>query len=420
MNIQPTFQDPSQLELSSRVDKVVKVMQQKGLDYYVISDVHNVFWLTNFANFVHERPFILVLSKNAELKFVVPRLEVRHVKSRAVGEIELVSYEEFPSASGKGWETSFKKIISDADRVGIEDNCPYYLRESIKAKVIPSEAIEKIRYIKSDFEISRIKYASNIAVDRLTMIINSAQKNVSMINIHAKFNKLAMLKVLLDNPETNMLATNLVAVVQPPVISDDPHNFTSIENLGTTDKGPHVSIVAGIINGYGTEVERTFFIEEVPERAKRPFQVMLEARALTRELVKPGASMHDVDVSVKHLLRSEGYENILHRTGHGIGVTGHEGPFLAEGYDEEIREGMIFTVEPAIYIEGFGGFRHSDTILVTKDGNQNLTEMPDSLTDMTVQPKRFSLRMPASLEKPLMKLYARAQGLQIHEPGSKV
>ena len=116
------------------------------------------------------------------------------------------------------------------------------------------------------------------------------------------------------------------------------------------------------------ELERTFFLGHVPEEAKRPWDAMMEARALANELTKPGAIMHEVDLAVNNLLRKAGYgDNLLHRTGHGLGVTGHEGPFLAEGYYREILPGMIYTVEPGIYIEGIGGFRHSDTVLVTED-----------------------------------------------------
>ena len=71
-------------------------------------------------------------------------------------------------------------------------------------------------------------------------------------------------------------------------------------------------------------------------------------------------------------------------TGHGFGVTGHEGPFLAEGDMREIRPGMVFTIEPGIYLPGIGGFRHSDTVLITEEGNYNMTPWPDTMEDLTL------------------------------------
>ena len=95
--------------------------------------------------------------------------------------------------------------------------------------------------------------------------------------------------------------------------------------------------------------------------------------------------MSDVDRRVNSLLKSGGYaDNLLHRTGHSFGVTDHESPFLAEGYDHEIRPGMVFSIEPGIYLPGTGGFRFSDTVLITVKGNQKLTAAPETIEGLTV------------------------------------
>ena len=226
--------------------------------------------------------------------------------------------------------------------------------------------------------------------------------------------KLSALKWLVDTPEATMLATKMSGVIQPPLISHDPHNFTNILDLGMVKGGPHVSIVAGILNGYGCEVERTFFLRDVPEAARKPYDVMMQARAVAFEMCKPGMSMHDLDAAVNNLIRDAGYgDNLLHRTGHGIGVTGHEGPFLAEGYHHEIQPGMVFTIEPGIYIKGIGGFRHSDTVLVTENGNESLTPLPDSIDDMTFPIKGLSKLGLPNLQKPLLRLAARLSGIKL-------
>jgi Xaa-Pro dipeptidase len=92
--------------------------------------------------------------------------------------------------------------------------------------------------------------------------------------------------------------------------------------------------------------------------------------------------MAEVDRSVNQLLTAKGYGNhLLHRTGHSFGVTDHEGPFLAEGYEREILPGMVFSIEPGIYLPGVGGFRFSDTVLVTESGNRQLTSGPETLEE---------------------------------------
>ena len=149
--------------------------------------------------------------------------------------------------------------------------------------------------------------------------------------------------------------------------------------------GPHVSIVFAQVDGYGVEVERTFFLGSVPENAKDPFDAMFEARARAYELARPGAVMSEIDTAVRQVIMDRGYgDRILHRTGHGFGITGHEAPYLAEGYDRELEAGMLVSIEPGIYIPGQGGFRHSDTVLITDDGCVSLTTAPETLEELTI------------------------------------
>ena len=388
-------------------------MAEQALDYFVVVDPDNVYWLTNFANYVHERPFVLVLAKDGRFRFVVPELELRHLQRRAVPEIEMLPYFEFPAPEGRNWSDCFSPLFKSGDRVGIEATCPHYVSKAIVGEILDSELLEQARYIKSDYEIARIRYSSDIATARMQAILAGAKAGQSMLSIHGKSNKLGMLQVLLDNPEMNPLATHIGTVVQPPEMSDDPHNFTDIMRLGMTENGPHVAIVNGVFNGYGTEVERTFFVGEVPDNAVRPFETMMEVRRLVYELVKPGASMHDVDKAANDHFRKRGYEHLLHRTGHSIGVTGHEGPFLAEGFHHEIRPGMLFTIEPGLYLQGIGGFRHSDTVLVTDTGNVNLTPVPDSLESMTLPSRGRYSEKKKEFSLSLMRLYAKINGLTV-------
>ena len=94
-------------------------------------------------------------------------------------------------------------------------------------------------------------------------------------------------------------------------------------------------------------------------------------------------TLHDGKPVPIGFLKEEGYGGeLLHRTGHGFGLGNHEGPWVAEGSDEVLQENMIISVEPGIYISKTGGVRHSDTVLVTKDGHDLLTHYPSDLKDL--------------------------------------
>lgn len=409
---EPRCDAPPEQELAMRVTRLTQAMEARGLDRLVVVSPDNVFWLTNFANFVHERPFVLVVSRDGSLHFVVPKLEIPHVRTRAVGPIEFTPYAEFPAPDGDDWASALRKLFGAGDATGIEPTCPHFVHAALPCRFDVSSIIEEARFVKSDYEIARIRYSCDIVTARLEAILGSARPGTSMLSVYSKASKLITLQLLLDNPQLNMLATKAAAVVQPPSVSHDPHNFTDVLALGMERGGPNVSIVAGVMNGYGAEIERTFFLGQVPDAARKPYETMMAARELALRLCRPGASMHDVDAAVNGLFRKAGYgDNLLHRTGHGIGVTGHEGPFLAEGFHQEIRQGMVFTIEPGIYIENLGGFRHSDTIVITQDGNVSLTPLPDSLEDLTLPARRRLLVKPAGLQRSLLRLFARLNGI---------
>jgi Xaa-Pro dipeptidase len=400
--------------MTQRLARVRAAMEITNLDYFVCVCPDNIFWLTNFANFIHERPFILVISRTDKLKFVVPKLELPHASKRIVGDIDLIDYFEFPAQQGLAWSDKFKSLFAANKRIGIENSSPYFIQTAIPGHIVSSDILDRCRYIKSNYELSRIVYASNIAVDKIDRIIKGAKPGQSVIGINGRANRLTLLQLLLDEPELNALATHVGFVIQPPSLSDDPHNFTNLMNLNLEEGGPNVALVNGVMNGYGTEIERTFFLGHVPEKAKRPYEIMMEARELAYRLCKPGESMHEVDLAVNSYLKKSGYgDGLLHRTGHSIGVTAHEGPFLAEGFHEEIKPGMLFTIEPGIYLSGIGGFRHSDTVLVTATDNKSLTPYPDSLEDMTLPVSWTSILRLDRFRIPLMRKYALWKGLPI-------
>ncbi|MFO7963294.1 MAG: M24 family metallopeptidase [Desulfobacterales bacterium] len=173
-----------------------------------------------------------------------------------------------------------------------------------------------------------------------------------------------------------------MCAVWPGALSAQPHCVPGLFDSLKTG-GPNVTIVTAQADGYSAELERTFFIGEIPESAKAPFSAMMEARTLAFDLIRPGVHAAEIDRQVLHLIRKRGFgENILHRTGHGFGITGHEPPWIALGSENVLLENMVISIEPGIYMEGIGGFRHSDTVLVTKDGCRPMTHAPVNLEDV--------------------------------------
>ncbi len=380
----PITTPPDKAELNGRLSRVREKMREKNLDYYVSFDPVNVYYLTNFANNVHERPFILVIPKTGTPTMLCPLLESTHVKARARCDLEYVTYYEFPAPKGENWFDLYKEMIPETAHVGVEPAMPVGIFTETPGKVVIEDIIDDVRLIKTDYEIGRSVHASDVVSFGHAKLLEVTRSGVLEIAIYGEVVRAMMGKVLTEIPEANLIVSRFVGAVWPPSISHDPHRVPT-PYLPMEEGGPHVSIVTAQADGYGMEMERSFFLKKVPESAKKPFAVMMEARALGYELAKPGAVLSEIDRRVREVIIKAGYEgNILHRTGHGLGITGHEAPYLALGDDRTLKPGMLISIEPGIYIPGKGGFRHSDSVLITASGNVRLTDAPDTLEALTI------------------------------------
>jgi len=383
VKIEPITAKPSKEELGARLEKVRGLMEKQNLDYYISFSPINIYYLTNFANIVHERPFILVIPKKGTMKIVCPLLESTHVKTRARCDLDYVIYYEFPAPEGQNWFDVYRPLFKDSDRIGIESAMPSGIREETRGTTIITNIIEEVRVIKTDYEIGRTVHACQVVDEGMKKLLELTRVGVPIITIYSGLVQAMMAKALIEVPDINLMASKFQGAVWPPSISHDPHIIPT-PFMVMEEGGPSCSIVGAIVDGYGVEIERTLFLEHVPDHARKLFDLMMKGRALAYKLAQPGTVLEEIDKQVRQVFIDAGYEkNIIHRTGHGFGITGHEDPFLALGDKRKLAPGMIVSIEPGIYFQGKGGYRHSDTVLITETGNLKLTEAPEDIESLT-------------------------------------
>jgi Xaa-Pro aminopeptidase len=137
--------------------------------------------------------------------------------------------------------------------------------------------------------------------------------------------------------------------------------------------------------GYGSEVERTMIMGQATDSQREMFAHMLALQETAFEAIQPGELCSDVDKAVRAYFEKH---NLMpywkHHSGHAVGMRYHEGPFLDRADHTEIKPGMVFTVEPGLYVPELGGFRHSDTVVVTENGIQIMTYYPRDLESLTL------------------------------------
>jgi Xaa-Pro aminopeptidase len=151
-------------------------------------------------------------------------------------------------------------------------------------------------------------------------------------------------------------------------------------------KGDVLVTEAGVeIGGYTSELERTVIVGKAGQKERKYFETMLKVQDAALKTFKPGVPCSQVDTAARMAVEEAGLAGALrHHVGHGIGIDGHEPPWLDPGDKTVMKTGMVFSCEPGLYVPGLAGFRHSDTIVITRDGMDFITEYPRSLEKLTV------------------------------------
>jgi Xaa-Pro aminopeptidase len=140
-------------------------------------------------------------------------------------------------------------------------------------------------------------------------------------------------------------------------------------------------------NGYISDLTRVFVTSKIPAKLQRIYEVVLAANKAGIAAIRPGAIMEEVDAAARQVIEKAGFgKQFGHSLGHGIGMQVHEQPRLAKAQSRPLKAGMVVTIEPGIYIPGFGGVRIEDDVLVTKTGHEVLTSIPKELADCQIEP----------------------------------
>ena len=380
-----------------RVERLQKYIGEQGLDAMLITSKDAVFYLSGASYDPVERPFIIILRPEGVPSLVVPRLEYEHMmKVEGFGEIHW--YVEYPSIDGQNWYDYVNKDIGKGAVIGIEPSMPSVYRECLKAKkTVIVDYIDTMRLVKDASEINAIRLACKWTDYGMKMLHEGLYRGESVIEatMHARNIQTGVVKTT----DFNYMTSSFLTAAWPAPKSAQPH---SLPDLGSRmGDGPIVLMSFNRVNGYASENERTVFLGEPSDRDRRLFDQMMKAREIALSMVKPGTRCADIDLATQDYFKSLGYEDaIRHRTGHGIGLGNHEAPFLSAGGDHVLEENMVISIEPALYFDDIGGFRHSDTVLVTKTGYEIMTHYPVDLDSLTVkEDRRFKKAKGAIIRK---------------------
>ncbi|MFW9850116.1 MAG: M24 family metallopeptidase [Candidatus Thorarchaeota archaeon] len=393
-----TFLTPEHHE--KRIERLSSQLEEKEIDTYLILNSKNIFYLTGFNFIPTERPIILILHKG-ETNFFVPSLEIDHVEHQVPFVSQVYSYFEYPSEfhpMKHFADVLMREIRITPKRVATEApaSSGYWgykgpsFEESTGLKfTILSDIIMDMRVIKEPEEIELMVESAKWAdcVHRYLQEYTEIGANEIDVTLRASIQGSSdMMNELGDRYRP--IGFSLFPAMAGYRGQIGPNSYyPHALSKGLVFKNGDTLVTGASSNVYGVqaELERTMFIGEPTSRQRELFNVMLSAQDAALNTAGPGVKCADVDRAARRAFKEAGvFDLVRHHTGHALGMEGHERPFLDIGSEDVLEVGMIFSCEPGIYQKGLGGFRHSDTFVVTEEGIDVLTKYPRDLNELII------------------------------------
>src|SRR2546425_3768843 len=392
----------SQLEHKSRIKRIRDQLKRSRCAALYLTNPTRILYATGFSHISTERPLALVIPLDGTIFMMGPRLEENHVEQDSTLIEEFFSYPDYPGTTHP--IRHFVKVLRQKGLAGskiatdsVEGSAGGWgyrgpsLRDLLhQAKMVDGkELVDSLRWVKSRQEIHLLRESARWAEKAHDILMENIApgKHDALIGLKASYETLTgMMKKL--GARYRQLKWGLSPVVvgcrgQVGPGSAVPHAVFSKRRIR---RGDVLVTEAGVeVGGYTSELERTVIVGRPGPREKKYFDAMLRAQDAALSTFKPGVTCSQVDAAARKTIEASGLTGALrHHAGHGIGIDGHEPPWLDPGEKTIMRTGMVFSCEPGLYIPGFAGFRHSDTIVITKNGMNFITDYPRELEKLTV------------------------------------
>jgi Xaa-Pro aminopeptidase len=384
-------------ELSARRTRLLEHIAEQKLDGYVLFDEKYIQYFTSFGFLATERPVAFAGSASGELVVFVPEFEVERVREETDFE-HVESYPEYPGREhpmlilarvleGLG----LRRVGAESDGYpGILGYAGPALSEVTGNPVAPlAPFIESLMVRKSPAEVELIRESARWCehAHRLLQeysLPGTTEAEASLRAGHeATLAMLAALGPRFGGQQGSQDGASAGYRGQIGRRSSWAHAIA--HNIEFQLGDVLVTETSAPIWGYNAELERTMVIGPPTDEMRRLFAHMVAAQETAFEALRPGVTCADVDDAVLDYFAAN---NLMpywrQHVGHAIGLRNHEPPFLDTGDHTRVEEGMVFTIEPGVYSSELGGFRHSDTVVVTADGIEILTDYPRDLASLTI------------------------------------
>jgi len=352
-------------DFAARMRRVVSSAVDKGLAGVIVTPGPDLVWLTGYQpSAITERLTMLVLSSDNEPTLLVPILERADAEAAdGARSVFLIDWADGTDPYGVA-----SPLMRSDGEFGISDSA-WAMHLLGLQKALPrsryrslTESLPMMRAVKDNNELMRLA-AAGVAAD-------SAYGEIVQKRFAGRLERevaadLADLLRLLGHEQVDFT-----------IVGSGPNGANPHHEAGDRVIRPGDAVVldfGGLRYGYGSDTTRTVCVAEPTSEIREVHEIVRQAQQAGVDAVRPGVSCQEIDRAARKIITDAGYgEQFIHRTGHGIGVTTHEPPYMVEGEEQLLVQGMCFSVEPGIYLAGKFGVRIEDIVTVTSDGGQRL------------------------------------------------
>jgi Xaa-Pro aminopeptidase len=359
---------------ANRIARAQEAMRAQSIAAAVIAPTDQMRYLIGWREEPHERFLCLLLPADSSPVLLVPALNEDQAKRNPAGINEIIPWKDSP-----GWQdivySLFRQWKINGRTIAIDDELPAMHLLSLQrlapyARYITTGSwLDPMRAVKSSDELELLRRSASVADAVYRECLYELKEGMTEID----------LKEVIDKAfrKRGAVPAFIIACFGPN--SALPHHEPDQTRL---KPGDIVLVDIGCtLDGYCSDITRVCSFGEAPEETAHLYDLVYNAHRAAYNAVKPGISCQDVDSAARAVINEAGYgERFFHRTGHGIGLSVHEKPYIVENNEDKLVEGMCFSIEPGVYLSDLFGIRIENIVTVTESGVQYLnSEPPDHL-----------------------------------------
>ncbi len=361
--------------MNKKLSEISNWMKEKDIDVCFLTSTDNVFYLSGFYSDPHERLLGLALFQDAEPFLICPGMEKNDARNGGF-QHEIIGY----SDSVQPWILVQKAIVrrcGSVSKIAIEKEHMNVERFELLGQLFPraafvsaEEKLRVLRMIKNEAELTKLRSACNLADYAISAGIAEIKEGRTELSV------LAAIEYELKKKGVQQMSFSTMVLTGTNAAS--PHGTPGLTKIR---KGDLVLFDLGVVvDGYCSDITRIVAYGDINEKQKEIYDTVLKAQLAALAAIKPGAACSEIDLTARNIIEGAGFGDFFpHRLGHGLGISIHEYPSVTEKNPLKLEEGMVFTVEPGIYVPNVAGVRIEDDIAVTADGCEVLTQFPKEL-----------------------------------------